>query len=763
MAEGAVELAEAYVPVIPSFSGIEGKIAQGFGAPLIDSAKDSGKDAGKGFSDNFESIAGAAMLGAGLIIGGSLLDGMNAAIEKESGKNKLTAQLALSAQESESFGKVAGELYSGAYGESMGDVNDAIKSVVQNVGGMRSASEEELQGITGKVMSVADTFDQDLGSVTTAVGQLMKNGMAKDAEGALDIIAKGLQTNGGSADDLLDSFTEYSPLFSRLGLDGAAGLGMINQGMAAGARNTDIVSDALKEFQIRATDGSESSAEAFEAIGLNAEQMTSKIAGGGAGAKEGLDQVLDGLRGIEDPVARNAAAVGLFGTQAEDLGDALFSLDPSSAVQGLGEVAGAAAKVDETVGSGAGPTLTSFQREMESGFGAMATSVLPVLMPIVSALSQFAPILGPLALGLMAVTAAQWLWNAAQLANPLTWIVIGVGLVIAAIILLVTHWDEAVAFLLTIWSPIAGFFSNMWSQITLGAQIAWDGILALLSGAWDAIVWVFSNLTLVGFIITHWDQIMAFLGGAGAALSGFFSNMWGQITLGAQIAWDGFTALLRGVWDGIVWMFMNLTLVGIIISHWDQIVAFTTTTFNNIVTFLGGVWDTAITALSAGVENVTGFFSDTWDRIAGFFTGAWDKARTWGQDIVGGMMDGLKGMGDDVKNFFGDIMPDWVDKSFTGAMEIHSPSRLFARHGEDTVEGFVVGTEAKKNLIRDSMETLVPAPKLPESSMEPASIGLRNASAPVSKTINNTFELPDVDADALATLIITKQERSERH
>jgi hypothetical protein len=61
------------------------------------------------------------------------------------------------------------------------------------------------------------------------------------------------------------------------------------------------------------------------------------------------------------------------------------------------------------------------------------------------------------------------------------------------------------------------------------------------------------------------------------------------------------------------------------------------------------------------------------------------------------------------------------------------------------------------------METLVPAPKLPESSMEPASIGLRNASAPVSKTINNTFELPDVDADALATLIITKQERSERH
>lgn len=34
---------------------------------------------------------------------------------------------------------------------------------------------------------------------------------------------------------------------------------------------------------------------------------------------------------MKDPVKRNAAAVALFGTKAEDMGKALFALDPSKA------------------------------------------------------------------------------------------------------------------------------------------------------------------------------------------------------------------------------------------------------------------------------------------------------------------------------------------------------------------------------------------------------------------------------------------------
>lgn len=50
-----------------------------------------------------------------------------------------------------------------------------------------------------------------------------------------------------------------------------------------------------------------------------------------------------------DPVARNAAAVGLFGTQAEDLGSALFALDLSTAAGQLNGVTGSSQKMFDTL------------------------------------------------------------------------------------------------------------------------------------------------------------------------------------------------------------------------------------------------------------------------------------------------------------------------------------------------------------------------------------------------------------------------------
>jgi len=44
-----------------------------------------------------------------------------------------------------------------------------------------------------------------------------------------------------------------------------------------------------------------------------------------------------------------------------------------------------------------------------------------------------------------AVTAAQWLWNAAMTANPIGLIIVGIGALVAGIIWMVKHWDTAIA------------------------------------------------------------------------------------------------------------------------------------------------------------------------------------------------------------------------------------------------------------------------------------------------------------------------------
>jgi len=66
-------------------------------------------------------------------------------------------------------------------------------------------------------------------------------------------------------------------------------------------------------------------------------------------------------------VARNAAAVALFGTQAEDLGQALYQMDLSTAVEQLNGVEGAAQRMFDTLADNDATKLEQAQRNIEVG------------------------------------------------------------------------------------------------------------------------------------------------------------------------------------------------------------------------------------------------------------------------------------------------------------------------------------------------------------------------------------------------------------
>lgn len=103
--------------------------------------------------------------------------------------------------------------------------------------------------------------------------------------------------------------------------------------------------------------------------------------------------------------------------------------------------------------------------------------------------------------------ASVWAFTVALLANPLTWIVIGIVALIAAIILLWNNWDSVVGWLKSTWDAtingiVAGFnwiknlFSGMplWLQIAVAAFLPFIGIPLLIVSHWDSIKAYFSNL-----------------------------------------------------------------------------------------------------------------------------------------------------------------------------------------------------------------------------------------------------------------------------
>lgn len=365
---------------------------------VADYAEEAGEEGGAGAGKNLAvgivaalatiPIAGA-VVGVGKAAGEALLGAIQDGLAIDQRGDRLEALTGLIPEQAARIGRGAGEAYANVFGESVeANMNLARVGVQFDIidrDATASQAQEVVQGLAG----IADVMEEDAEAVARTVTTLLKTGFAGSAKEAFDLLAAGTRNGVDRSKDLLDTFTEYPVVLRKLGLDGQQSLGLLNQGLNAGARNSDVVADALKEFQIRATDASKASAAGYERIGLNAERMTAKIARGGDEAREGLQEVLDGLRQMEDPVQRNAAAVELFGTKAEDLGDALFALDVTSAVDSLDGVTGSAQRMFDTLRDNDATKLEGAQRNIETAMAGIQGALASALSDPISDFATF--------------------------------------------------------------------------------------------------------------------------------------------------------------------------------------------------------------------------------------------------------------------------------------------------------------------------------------------------------------------------------------
>ncbi|AVH58659.1 MULTISPECIES: phage tail tape measure protein [Streptomyces] len=490
--------------------------------------------------------AAAAGIGAG--VAAALGVGIAANLDMEAANDKLAAQLGVGPAKAAELSKVSAKVYEGAWGESTAEVNDAIKNVYMNIGDT-SKAQGGLEGATVKVMALSDAFDQDLTASTYAAGQMVKTGMAKNFDEAMDLLTVGFQKGADKSGDFLDTFNEYSTQFRKLGIDGPQAIGLISQGLKGGARDADIVADAFKEFGIRAIDGSKTTADGFKLIGLSADDMSKKIAAGGPGANKALDETLDRLRAMKDPVKQNAAGVALFGTQWEDMGKAMMSLDPSKAADSLGKVGGAADKMAKTLGDNPKAAIESFKRKVVGDLSEIAGHFIKFAMenqgvfePLAYAIGGIAAVVLTVKAGMMAwaaaqaawsaatavATAAQWLWNSALFASPITWIIVGIVALIAIIVIIATK---------TTW------FQTIW-------KVAWGAIKTAVSASWS-----FIRDKVFGPIGRFFTQtIPRWSGMVRDAVVGAWNSTKNKVqsVVGGMLSW------VRGKWDGFIGFFRGL-------------------------------------------------------------------------------------------------------------------------------------------------------------------------------------------------------------
>ena len=334
---------------------------------------------------NWKAVAvGAAVGGIAVATGKAVVEAGKYLAELGDDYNKAMNQLSASTGATGDELDALSESVKNIYAQNLGeDFND----VAEGLAATQKASDlagEALEQATAAGFVLRDTFDYDISESARAASALMKN-FNISAEEAYGLIATGAQNGADKNGDLLDTLNEYSAQFAALGLSADQFMGSLVEGADAGLFSIDKVADAVKEFNIRAKDGSDSSAEAFKGLGLNSDKMFAAFAAGGETAQAAFFDTVEALNKLEDPLKRNEIGVALFGSQFEDLEAGILPV--------LGDIEtaaydGAAAlqQINDVKYNDLGSAFEAVKRSAE-------VALLPMASMIANTLTSLAPIL----------------------------------------------------------------------------------------------------------------------------------------------------------------------------------------------------------------------------------------------------------------------------------------------------------------------------------------------------------------------------------
>lgn len=426
----------------------------------------------------------------------------------------------------------------------IGDATDAIKAM------------DDAEGRTSKFASGMNTAAK-----WSAVG--------------LGVLAAGAADAAMSASELQQAAGAVESVFKN-----QAG---VIQEFAAGA--ADSVGLASSEYQNMAAVLGAS----LKNMGLEMDEVTDKTtwliglgadlaATYGGTTSEAVAALSSLLRGERDPIERYGVSI----KQAQ--------IDAQKAAMGLDDLTGAAdtnanlLATLELLTQQTADAQGQFARESDTMAGSMQTmtahfenakaklgeALLPILAEAALQLSEFAmfvqqnsewlvPLvaaLGGLAAAIVVIngaykafvavqalqTAAQWAQNAAWLANPITWIILGIiatiALLVAGIVWVIQNWDALKEFGVAAWEAIVGGIKSVYEWITKQIAMAITSVVGWFSDAGR-------NIAAVWQMVTGWLASVrdALIGGLVNAVQGALNKF---IAFG-----DWVNGILQGIVDWV--------------------------------------------------------------------------------------------------------------------------------------------------------------------------------------------------------------------
>ena len=574
------------------------------------------------------TAAGLAAMGAGAAAAAKYLADLGGQWQKAT--NQVASSTGAAGAELERLRSVMETVYANNFGADVNDVAEAVALVDKNMAGLsRNGMVQATQG----AIALRDAFGYDVAESARAAEAIRKN-FGVSAEKAFDLIAAGAQNGLDFSGELIDTINEYSVQFAKLGLSADDMFQILQSGASGTAWNLDKVGDAVKEFSIRAIDGSDTTVSAFQALGYDAGEMMATFAAGGEKANQAFFEMLDRLLAMDDQVQRDAVGVKLFGTMWEDLGaGALQAMaDASSAAYSTGE---ALEQINQVQYNDLDSALEGVRRHLEVAMLPAADAVYQSLMEhmpeVTGALDAMSPVIqeiagefGDMAAGTFADALPQlaaglrdfvaWLPEAYDAAKPFLsflWQHKGTVAAFAVALRMVGPAVNTVSKGMAAFSQAKTFFALLQASGKLGqfvailktAGTALAGPLGIILAIGTALVLLYRNWGQVDALV---QSFIAMVGERFPAAGAFLQAFWQSVQAGAANA----QAIIQNLLD-----FVGNVFAGNWSAAWQNIVNI----FGNIFGLIGNIAKAPINGVIAlinkAIEGINGLAVDIPDWV----------------------------------------------------------------------------------------------------------------------------------------------------
>lgn len=615
------------------------------------------------------AMAATAFAAVGAAVGKAVVE----ASKYQDAMAQVSAATGASAKEMQEIKEISKNLYNENLGEDFNDLASAISTAKQ----VTQLQGKELQKVTEEALLYRDVFGEDINESIKAADTMMKNFGITSSQ-AYNLLSQGAQQGLNKSDELLDTANEYAPYYKALGYSADEMFDSFKNGLQNGAFNLDKVGDAMKEFNIRAKDGSDAVSEAFTSLGFDANKLTNTFAKGGPGAKAAFKDVATAISKVKDPAKQSQLAVALFGTQAEDLEMSVIT-SMANVKSEFDSTKDTMENVKKVKFDSLGSAFKAIGRQLYTGF------VIPLgdaLLPTLQTVSQYVGSAIPKISGYFKTVTSSVKTAVTSFAGLLTQ---NNGL------------SNYVNIYKTAFKGIVGVFSVLvpYVKLALGGIVNFaKSNLTMISKFWGEngkqIMQAVSNVfgvikSVVSFVMPFvamiiksvWGNIKGVITGALNIIMGAIKIFAGLFTGDFQKMWQGVKQLFKGAVVGI-WNLLNLMFYGKIIggirllgkqalkgvsAMWSGIKGFftsgTKSTVSKVVTFTNNVRNGFRSAKNKALDMVSGL----WTGVKNYFSKMVDGAKALpgklGQGIKNNAskaLGGIKSMGNSMLSGIGKIV-----------------------------------------------------------------------------------------------------------